>query len=645
MKRKKSTAEKQGEPTIAWKSMAATMPAWAYVPGLHEKMKREAEREANRVEYTPESVANGVGSPRFRSREGPVGKALRERAVKARLAAQMDNVVAPKEMAKTSSRRNSRPHTSETERSNGTENLPPLGRRSPSNSKHGGGGATFFEEAIRHSDMSPEYQQLLHATGRKQNFDQPGKLAFVTKSIKKTCMVAPEDRTDDELEAMSRLLSRDLAPVFFAKFRNPLSRRALCRVMQHSVFQRGDVIFQQGDVGEHFYIVLSGRVSVTIDASRAASLDGGPPTPGKANLGGGLNGTSSGAQGAPAIAGMAALLRMDDGPVKDARVGRLKRGDTFGEIALLASVKRTATCTALEQVDLLSLHKDDFLTVYNNVYQAELANTVEFLGKLRFFQGVPREQLVTCAPHFHQEYYKQGHTWYLDEENHVHFLMKGNIAMVMKTPKRRNHTAPHAQRAHDLYGDDASMEPPPKDMITPIGKNAIFGASTLFPDQLRGWVAVAQSDCTVLSCERTAFLTNVDPPIVSRIEDETRFKTKYFDSVVQGYLDRQALRSAKARDNFYSPRSSGATGDGASTLDDTGLPAIERRERAGRVDDDRTIGRKENDIHRTDTRRAPPVPGRITEIIRSELNGEIPTFTRTKRPITISKGPGFLTAR
>ena len=63
------------------------------------------------------------------------------------------------------------------------------------------------------------------------------------------------------------------------------------------------------------------------------------------------------------------------------------------------------------------------------------------------------------------------------------------------------------------------------------------------------------------------------------------------------------------------------------------------------MDDDRTIGRKENDIHRTDTRRAPPVPGRITEIIRSELNGEIPTFTRTKRPITISKGPGFLTAR
>jgi putative peptide zinc metalloprotease protein len=72
----------------------------------------------------------------------------------------------------------------------------------------------------------------------------------------------------------------------------------------------GEVIIHQGDSGERFYVIRSGRVEVTRDGQSLAHLGA---------------------------------------------------GDAFGEIALLLDVPRTATVTATEAIELLALEAHDFL--------------------------------------------------------------------------------------------------------------------------------------------------------------------------------------------------------------------------------------------------------------------------------------------
>jgi MFS family permease len=88
----------------------------------------------------------------------------------------------------------------------------------------------------------------------------------------------------------------------------------------------GEPVFRQGDRGDHFYVVENGHVEVEIDGQR----------------------------------------------VRD-----LRRGEAFGEIALLRDVPRTATVEALEDTTLLGLDRDEFIAAVTGYAPSrEAADTV-----------------------------------------------------------------------------------------------------------------------------------------------------------------------------------------------------------------------------------------------------------------------------
>lgn len=83
-------------------------------------------------------------------------------------------------------------------------------------------------------------------------------------------------------------------------------------------FAPGEVIFRQGDPAEHVFIITKGQV----EALRAE--------PGKG----------------------------------DVRVGQLASDDVFGELAILSRLPRQVTARAVDAVELLVIHRTDFLRLY-----------------------------------------------------------------------------------------------------------------------------------------------------------------------------------------------------------------------------------------------------------------------------------------
>lgn len=100
----------------------------------------------------------------------------------------------------------------------------------------------------------------------------------------------------------------------------------LAGAMTEERFGRGTVLVRQGDAGDHFYVIAEGEAEVSADGRPAATL----------------------------------------GP-----------GDSFGEIALLRSVPRTATVTARTDIVVYALDRDEFIgSVTGHVKSAEAADAV-----------------------------------------------------------------------------------------------------------------------------------------------------------------------------------------------------------------------------------------------------------------------------
>ncbi|HEU4532196.1 MAG TPA: cyclic nucleotide-binding domain-containing protein [Steroidobacteraceae bacterium] len=100
----------------------------------------------------------------------------------------------------------------------------------------------------------------------------------------------------------------------------PANIQAIFMRMQRLNYRAGDVVIKQGDEGDYFYVIVSGRCSVTRE------------TP--------LN-------------------------KEGIKLAELGMGDTFGEEALISEAKRNATVTMLVEGTLMRLGKQDFNTLLN----------------------------------------------------------------------------------------------------------------------------------------------------------------------------------------------------------------------------------------------------------------------------------------
>ncbi|HEX5749324.1 MAG TPA: Crp/Fnr family transcriptional regulator [Archangium sp.] len=108
----------------------------------------------------------------------------------------------------------------------------------------------------------------------------------------------------------SELLSQ--VPLFSSLGSDDLER--LSASLQPRRYERGEIIFHQGDVGTDLYIIRKGEVTI-----RLSSADG-----------------------------------------REVALALLRRGDAFGELALLDEAPRSTDAVAREETALLALNRKDF---------------------------------------------------------------------------------------------------------------------------------------------------------------------------------------------------------------------------------------------------------------------------------------------
>ena len=105
------------------------------------------------------------------------------------------------------------------------------------------------------------------------------------------------------------IVQRLIADPLFAPLSAPMVER-LARGAQPMTLDAGEIVFTQGEHGDRYYLITAGSAAVAIDGEHVSAL----------------------------------------GP-----------GDTFGEIALVRDIPRTATVAATTTLELLAVPRDDFL--------------------------------------------------------------------------------------------------------------------------------------------------------------------------------------------------------------------------------------------------------------------------------------------
>ena len=136
----------------------------------------------------------------------------------------------------------------------------------------------------------------------------------LTTKIKLPTFKGTSFKTEMDRKYRERALATQLRSLDIFESLDEAAIQKLCTQAQLVTHPRGNIICNQGDAGDNFYVIRSGMVKVS------SSVPGGE------------------------------LVRT-----------YLSRGDYFGEISLLTGQPRSASCTALDTTDLVQINTADFL--------------------------------------------------------------------------------------------------------------------------------------------------------------------------------------------------------------------------------------------------------------------------------------------
>ena len=253
---------------------------------------------------------------------------------------------------------------------------------------------TMIHRAI---ETQPEFMRSEFESGRDPNIDSSSlKRKVLPKDPILIVMSLPKkERSRKKLEAVVDFISQ---LKFFNAFKNdPELMMEIASEVELTSYEKGDFIFEEGNIGEHFYMILDGEVSIV------------------------------------------KCKKKEDGEIISTNVlVRLFRGYTFGETALESKGGvRSAGALASQPTHLLGLHVNIYIKIVQTYKEAIRQEVRLVLSSCPAFSELAPEALTTLAKdaivrsfNSNKEILKTG------EASKYLYIVKHGLVKVIKKLKR-----------------------------------------------------------------------------------------------------------------------------------------------------------------------------------------------------------------
>jgi CRP-like cAMP-binding protein len=237
---------------------------------------------------------------------------------------------------------------------------------------------------------------------------------------------------------------------FFRKLDRDIAR-ATCQNLTYEHLLEGDLVFEQGEPGDAFYVILEGSVGVYVDdrlieaaetekvvinplkyitkAYKFAKKEDRRPTASVTPTAFVSNPLAAESSSKSRKLGRAHTMG-SVGASNDLRqVATLSKGQAFGEMALQTDQPRTATVRALNNLHLAKLDRSDYLRVIKSHYDKQTIEIYSFLRKVSLFSDWPDLKLQKLAPMFVIKRLIRGQNVVNEGEsvNEISFLKEGEF--------------------------------------------------------------------------------------------------------------------------------------------------------------------------------------------------------------------------
>ena len=264
--------------------------------------------------------------------------------------------------------------------------------------------------------------------------------------------IPSQDRSQEDLEKIMKITENsNFLKNLGDENNSDRIRWECCRAMRFEVYERGEMVFNFGDIGDRFYTIIQGKVTVLVPSKTikkisstregiVRSLERHTTIRSKHKMGKSDEEKDEEMYGSfKNIARQKTEADFDFldniGEIEEMNeVKVLKNGDFFGEVALLSNKPRSATVRCETFCCFAVLSRKDYKNILSSNIETSIRERIDFLKNLPIFKKLSPASLRNLSYFITETTYKKNQIVYTENSSidNVYLIKSGEFSFKVK---------------------------------------------------------------------------------------------------------------------------------------------------------------------------------------------------------------------